>query len=92
MHYSCTRHTNSTYVSKFQVNQFQVNAVTNSEFIRQNVFSHARVMVIGVSSDLKFSKSGDFYLNYDHDNIIYKYYFSGNFLPNTCDAVMVVIT
>ena len=49
-------------------------------------------MVIGVSSDLKFSKSGGFYLNYDHDNIIYKYYFSGNFLPNTCDAVMVVIT
>ena len=28
--------------------------VTNIEIIRQNVFSHARVMVIGVSSDLKY--------------------------------------
>ena len=48
MHYICARHTNTTYVSKFQV-----NTVANVEVIRQNVFSHARVMVIGVSSDLK---------------------------------------
>ena len=27
--------------------------VTNNEVIRQNVYSHARVMVIGVGSDLK---------------------------------------
>ena len=47
MHYICTRHTNSIYVSKFQV-----NTVTIIEVIRQNVFSYARVMVIGVSSDL----------------------------------------
>ena len=35
------------YVSKFWVNN-----VVNIEVIRQNVFSHARIMVIGVSSDL----------------------------------------
>ena len=29
--------------------------VTHIEVIRQNVFSHARVMVIGVSSDLNIS-------------------------------------
>ena len=29
------------------------DTITNIEVIRQNVFSHARVMVIGVSSDLK---------------------------------------
>ena len=28
--------------------------VTNNEVIRQNVFIHARVMVIGVGSDLKY--------------------------------------
>ena len=28
--------------------------VTNNEVIRQTVFSHARVMVIGVGSDLKY--------------------------------------
>ena len=54
MHYICTSHTNFIYVSKFQV-----NTVTNIEVIRQNVFSHARVMVIGVNSDLnKFVLSG----------------------------------
>ena len=47
MHYICFWHANSIYVSKFQVNM-----VTNNEVIRQNVFSHARVMVIGVGSDL----------------------------------------
>ena len=40
-------HTNSTYVSKFQV-----YTVTNIEVIRQNVFSHTRVRVICVSSDI----------------------------------------
>ena len=48
MHYICVQHTNSTYVSKFQV-----NTITNIEVIRQNVFGHARVLVIGVSSDIK---------------------------------------
>ena len=48
VHYICLRYINSTYVSKFQV-----NTITNIEVIRQNVFSHARVIVIGVSSDLK---------------------------------------
>ena len=33
--------------------KFQVNTVTNIEVIWKNEFSHARVMVIGVSSDLK---------------------------------------
>ena len=47
MYFICARHTNTIYVSKFQV-----NTVTNIEVIRQNVFSHERVMVIGVSSDL----------------------------------------
>ena len=44
MHYICARYTKTIYVSKVQV--------TNIEVIRLNVFSHARVMVIGVSSDL----------------------------------------
>ena len=52
MHVICVRHTNSTYISKFQV-----NTVTNIEVIRQNVFSHARVMVIGVRSDLKHQQN-----------------------------------
>ena len=51
MHYIRTRHSNFTYVSKFQV-----NTITIIEVIRQNVFSHARVMVIGVRSDLKKSE------------------------------------
>ena len=33
--------------------EFQVNTVTNIEVKRQNALIHARVMVIGVSSDLK---------------------------------------
>ena len=48
INHNCAWHTNSIYLSKFQV-----NTVTNIEVIRQNVqFSHTRVMVIGVSSDL----------------------------------------
>ena len=31
--------------------KFQVNMVTNTKAIRQNVISHTRVMVTGVSSD-----------------------------------------
>ena len=34
---------------------------TNIEVIRQNVFSHARVMVIGVSSDLKCHQLSEFF-------------------------------
>ena len=34
---------------------------TNIEVIRQNVFSHARVMVIGVSSDLKCHQLSAFF-------------------------------
>ena len=45
IHHSCVW--NSIYLSKFQV-----NTVTNIEVMRQNVLSHARVMVVGVSSDL----------------------------------------
>ena len=48
MHFICARPTKNFYVSKFQV-----NTITNIEAIKQNVFSHARVMVFGVSSDLK---------------------------------------
>ena len=36
--------------------KFQVNAVTNIEVIRPKVLSHARVMGIGVGSDLKFAQ------------------------------------
>ena len=54
MHYICAQHTDSTYISKFQV-----NTIRNIEVIRQNVFSHARVMVIGVSSDLKVASLND---------------------------------
>ena len=32
---------------------FQVNTVTDIEVVRRIVFDHARVMVIGVGSDLK---------------------------------------
>ena len=45
MHYVCVCHAHSVNLSKFQVNT--VND------IRQIVFSHTRLMVIGVSSDLK---------------------------------------
>ena len=48
IHYICVWHANSSYLSKFHV-----NVVTNIEVIRQNVFSHARVMVIGVGRDIK---------------------------------------
>ena len=47
MHVNCVWHTKSICPTKFQV-----NTVRNIEVIRQNLFSHARVMVIGVSSDL----------------------------------------
>ena len=49
MQYNCVLHTKSIYPTKFQV-----NTATNIEVIRQNVFSHARVMVIYVSSYLKY--------------------------------------
>ena len=48
MHYNCVWHIKSIYSTKFQV-----NTVTNNEVIWKTVFRHARVMVIGVSSDLK---------------------------------------
>ena len=48
MHFICARHAKTIYVSKFQV-----KTITNIEAKMQNVFCHARVMVIGVSSDLK---------------------------------------
>ena len=65
MHFTCAWHTKAIYVSKFQV-----NTVTNIADIRQNVFSHARVMVIGVRSDLNtvmyyaisFEKTGEYAL------------------------------
>ena len=44
MHYTCVLRNISIYFSKSHV-----NTVTNVEVIRQNVFSHARVMVIGVN-------------------------------------------
>ena len=47
MHYNCIWHTKPIYLSNFQI-----DTITNIEVIRQNVFSHARVMVIGVSCDL----------------------------------------
>ena len=47
MHYNCTWHTKPIYLSRFQL-----DTITNIEVIRQNVFRHARVMVIGVSCDL----------------------------------------
>ena len=50
MYYICAWHANFIYLSKFQI-----NTVTNVEVITQNVFSHTRVMVIGVGSDLKQS-------------------------------------
>ena len=47
MHYNCIWHTKLIYLSNFQIDM-----ITNNEVIRQNMFSHARVMVIGVSGDL----------------------------------------
>ena len=47
MHYNCIWHTKPIYLSNFQIDM-----ITNIEVIRQNVFCHARVMVIGVSCDL----------------------------------------
>ena len=35
------------------LNKYQINMVTDIEVIMQKVSSHARVIVIGVSSDLK---------------------------------------
>ena len=47
MHYNCIWHTKPIYLSNFQI-----DTITNIEVIRQNVFRHAIVMVIGVSCDL----------------------------------------
>ena len=47
MHYNCIWHTKPLYLSNFQI-----DTISNIEVIRQNVFKHARVMVIGVSCDL----------------------------------------
>ena len=47
MHYNCIWHTKPLYLSNFQI-----DTISNIEVIRQNVFRHARVMVIGVSCDL----------------------------------------
>ena len=48
MHHNYVWHIKSIYPTKFQV-----NTVKNIEVILKNVFSHARVMIIGVSSDLE---------------------------------------
>ena len=48
MHYNCVCHINSICLTRFQVNM-----VTHIEVIMQNVFSHASVMVICVSCDLR---------------------------------------
>ena len=48
MHYNYVWHIKSIYPNKFQI-----NTVKNIEVIWENVFSHARVMVIVVSNDLK---------------------------------------
>ena len=50
MYYNCVWHTKSIYPTKLQVN---ILHETNIKVIWENVFSHARAMVIGVSSDLK---------------------------------------
>ena len=68
MHFICARHTKTIYVSKFQV-----NTVTNIEVIRQNVFSHARVMVIGVSSDLNYFSDYEFLMYNLIYDIVYNY-------------------
>ena len=47
MHYNCIWHPKPIYLSNFQI-----DTITNIEVIRQNVFSHARVTVIGVSCHL----------------------------------------
>ena len=47
MQYNCIWHTKPLYLSNFQI-----DTISNIEVIRQNVFRHARVMVIGVSCDL----------------------------------------
>ena len=47
MHYNCIWHTKLIYLSNFQI-----DTISNIEVIRQNVFRHARIMVIGVSCDL----------------------------------------
>ena len=49
MHYNNVWHIKSIYPVKIQV-----NIVKHTEVIWKSVFSHARVMVIGVSSDLKW--------------------------------------
>ena len=49
-------HFNASYLRRaYQVHSsrlVKVNTATNFEVIRQTVFSHARIMVIGVGSDL----------------------------------------
>ena len=59
MQYICCWHTNSIYLSKLQV-----NTVINIEVIRQSVFSHARVMVIGVGSDPKVTSDTNIHNSY----------------------------
>ena len=49
MHYNCVWHIKSIYPTKFRV-----NTVTNVDVIWKNVFSHARVMLIGVSLQINF--------------------------------------
>ena len=41
MHYNCIWHTKPLYLSNFQI-----DTISNIEIIRQNVFRHARAMVI----------------------------------------------
>ena len=50
--HNCVRHANSIYLSKFQVNM-----VTHIKVIMQTVFSHAKVMVIVVSSDISLTRT-----------------------------------
>ena len=56
MHYNYVWHAKSIYTTKFQV-----FTVANIEVIRHNVLSHARVLVIGVSSNLKRTYIISFY-------------------------------
>ena len=47
MHYNCLWLTKPLYLCNLQI-----DTISNIEVIRQNVFRHSRVMVIGVSCDL----------------------------------------
>ena len=46
------------------IGTFQVNMVTNIQVIKQRAFSHAKVMVIGVGSDLRIKMSYTTFTNF----------------------------